>query len=234
MRLAIMQPTYLPWSGYFGLMSVVDTFVILDSVQFAKRSWQQRNQIKTSHGPLWLTVPVETKGKRAQLINEVRIKRETDYAKDHCKTIKYNYSKSEFFGVYYDELSELLSNRFERLLDLNIEICRYLCIKLKLDCNFIYASALNIQGSKDQLLASICKELQANEYISPPGSSGYLKESKEFSNINVPVKYFNYNHPTYQQLYGDFLSHMSVIDMIMCCGSEKSSELIKAGSSILP
>ena len=87
-RVAIMQPTYLPWCGYFALMQAVDTFILLDSVQFAKRSWQQRNQIKTANGAKWLTVPVISKGKRQQLICEAELDDSRNFASTHRKVLK--------------------------------------------------------------------------------------------------------------------------------------------------
>mgnify|MGYP003315469201 CR=1 FL=1 len=95
-RIAIMQPTYLPWIGYFGLMEYVDMFVFLDSVQFEKRSWQQRNKIKTNEGERYLTIPVQSKGKRDQLINEVKVLKCSNFEKQHKRLIKQYYSKSLF------------------------------------------------------------------------------------------------------------------------------------------
>ena len=93
---AIMQPTYLPWCGYMALIESVDEFVLLDTVQFAKRSWQQRNQIKTRNGPLWLTVPVVSKGLRNQKICDVKIDTERDFPQRHIRTIELNLSKTPF------------------------------------------------------------------------------------------------------------------------------------------
>ena len=118
---AIMQPTYLPWHGYFALMSVVDIFVLLDDVQFNKRSWQQRNRIKTQNGTSYLTVPVFTKDKRDQLISEVLINRDIDFVNKHLKSIQHNYSKAKYFDFYFRKISEIYRKKHLYLSKLNID-----------------------------------------------------------------------------------------------------------------
>ena len=105
MKVAIMQSTYLPWVGYFALMKSVDVFIILDSVQFSKRSWQQRNQIKTESGAKWLTVPVISKGKKDQLIADVKIDYSSKFPESHINMIEQNYRKSPFFGDFSEVFS---------------------------------------------------------------------------------------------------------------------------------
>ena len=109
MRIAIMQPTYLPWMGYFAMIDQVDIFIIFDSVQFSKRSWQQRNQINTANGPAWLTVPVLSKGKRGQLINEVKIDTTSNFHKSHILLIENNYSRAPYFLEYSGFVSDVMS-----------------------------------------------------------------------------------------------------------------------------
>ena len=103
-NVAIMQPTYIPWCGYFALMEYVDTFVILDSVQLAKRSWQMRNRIKTQNGAKMISIPTLTKGKREQLISKAIVNQSSNYANDHLSILKHSYSKSEFFKDYFHQI----------------------------------------------------------------------------------------------------------------------------------
>jgi hypothetical protein len=232
-RVAIMQPTYLPWCGYFGLMQAVDAFIVLDSVQFAKRSWQQRNQIKTARGPLWLTVPVASKGRRDQLICEVELDQSSNFAATHRKTIEGNYNKAASFKEFAPELLNRIERPQSRLADLNIAIIEHCRALLGIDTPLLRSSAMRGNGTKADLLASLCKEVGATEYISPPGSKDYLDESSAFAEIGVPVRYFRYRHPEYPQLFGDFLPYMSIIDMLFNCG-ERSGELIRAGIEVSP
>ena len=158
-KVAIMQPTYLPWIGYFSLIKKVDTFVFLDSVQFAKRSWQQRNKIKTSSGEKWLTVPVLSKGKRDQLIKDTMINNESNFCKDHIKSIEFNYCKAKYFKSESKSLFDILRSNSDYIADLNIEIIRYLSERLKIKTKFIRSRDLDCQGSRADLLASICNVL---------------------------------------------------------------------------
>ena len=114
-KIAIMQPTYLPWLGFFGLMKSVDLFIILDSVQFAKRSWQQRNQIKTIVGPKWITIPVFSKGKREQLISEVLIDYSRDYPDNHMKTLELNYKTTPYFELFAPQLFKIMQLNYKHL-----------------------------------------------------------------------------------------------------------------------
>lgn len=229
-RVAIMQPTFLPWCGYFGLVQAVDVFIFLDSVQFAKRSWQQRNQIKAPQGAQWLTVPVASKGKREQLICEARIDSTVNFVDTHRKTIKSNYAKA----AYFKDLGPALLARIEGqtlLAELNIGIIEYCCTQLGIKTPLLRSSQMQGTGAKADLLASLCKEVGATEYISPPGSKDYLDESSAFDEIGVPVRYFNFRHPEYAQLFGKFLPYMSVIDILFNCG-DKSAELIRGGIEV--
>lgn len=230
-RVAIMQPTYLPWSGYFSLMSAVDVFIFLDSVQFARRSWQQRNQIKTVTGPQWLTVPVASKGKRDQLILEVEVDKSSDFSTAHHRSIETSYGKAPFFKTYSADLLPLLSNQSLLLADLTIGLILHLKSLLGIETKILRSSELKGTGAKADLLASLCQQVGATEYISPPGSREYLEESDAFTKIGVPISYFTFVHPEYPQLFGGFLPYMSAIDMLFNCG-DRSRALIDSGSRV--
>ena len=231
-RVAIMQPTYLPWSGYFGLMQSVDIFVLLDSVQFARRSWQQRNQIKTANGVQWLSVPVQSKGKRDQLIREVELDKSTVFADKHRRSIELSYAKSPYFRQYADNLLPLLDNSSPLLADMTISLILQLKAQLGIQTCVLRASELDGSGAKADLLASLCKQIGATAYVSPPGSKGYLDESGAFERIGVSVQYYEFKHPEYPQPFGEFVPFMSIIDMLFNCG-ERSSALIQDASEVL-
>ena len=226
-RVAIMQPTYLPWCGYFALMQSVDIFIYLDSVQFDKRSWQQRNQIKTPQGAQWLTVPVVSKGKRDQLICEVELDKTSNFPVTHRKSIENNYGKTPWFKSFSPNLLALIEEQL-MLADLNISIIEHCCSILGIETRMLRSSRMQGNGSKAHRLAALCKEVGATEYISVLGSKEYLDESSAFQEIGVAVRYFKYSHPEYPQLFGNFLPCMSVIDILFNCG-DKSSELIRSG-----
>ncbi len=209
-----MQPTYLPWIGYFGLMMSVDLFVILDNVQFSHRSWQQRNQIKTPQGICWLSVPVLIKGRRDQLIRDVLIDQTSNFQKKHKSSIELAYKKTPYFDDFFPIIDKTFSQKNNTLLETNIalidSIMGYLNIKKKL----VFASNFNCIGSKADLLSNLCEQLGANEYISAPGSRDYIEQSIAFQSKKIKVNYFDYIHPEYNQIYGEFIPFMSVIDLI--------------------
>ncbi|NCY20341.1 hypothetical protein EBX31_00100 [bacterium] len=232
MRVAIMQPTYLPWAGYFGLMQAVDLFIFLDSVQFAKRSWQQRNQIKTPQGPLWLTIPVLSKGKQEQTIREVVINQDSDFPSHHRKAIELNYKKARFFDAYEKKLFDQLQRPASHMVEITLGLIYEIKSTLGIETKTALSSELKAQGAKAELLASLCQAVGATEYISPPGSREYLKDSKAFQKNGLNVSYFDFRHPEYPQLFGEFLPYMSCIDLLFNCGSD-SPEIIKKNSFIV-
>ncbi len=227
MRVAIMQPTYLPWLGYFGMIDQVDTFIIFDSVQFAKRSWQQRNQIKTANGPKWLTVPISSKGKRGQLINEVEIDTTRNFQTTQIASLESNYRKSPYFLEYSPELFSLLEKSHVHLSELTVELIEWFCGMLGITTPIKYSSKMENAGTKADLLAMLCGQVNATEYISAPGSREYLEQSDAFDKRGIPIKYNEYDHPVYPQLFGDFTPYMSIVDLIFNAGPESLSIIRK-------
>jgi len=226
---AIMQPTYLPCLGYFDLVDRSDVFVFLDSVQFDKRSWQQRNRIKTSTGELMLTVPVLTKGRFDQKICDVIIDKSQKFEKKHFSSIRSNYKKSKYYKLYIQELEKIFNSKISKLTDLNMRLIEWLSSKLGVNTKFVYSSKLDASGSKTELLINICNEINANHYLSPAGSKKYIDENNLFVKSGIRLSYQNYKHPTYNQLFGDFIPYMSVIDLLFNEG-KKSLEIIRRGS----
>lgn len=231
-RVAIMQPTYLPWSGYFGLMQSVDVFVLLDSVQFARRSWQQRNQIKTANGAQWLSVPVLSKGKRDQLICDVELDKSSGFAATHSRSIELSYAKTPHFKEFAVTLMPLLNNSSSLLADMTIALILQLKAQLGIETRVLRASELDAKGTKADLLASLCEQIGATSYVSPPGSKDYLDESDAFEKIGVEVQYYKFKHPEYPQPFGEFLPYMSIIDMLFNCG-ERSSAMLQGASELM-
>src|SRR5277367_1216320 len=159
MRIAISQPTYLPWLGYFDLIDQVDTFVFLDDVQFEKQSWQQRNRIKTPTGLQWLTVPVVFRGRLEQKIKDVQI-RVPDFWRDHIRAIELNYRRAPFFDHYYEQLADILRSGGTELSRLNERLIEFFMNSLGLRTPLLRSSALNQEGQRTERLANICKSLR--------------------------------------------------------------------------
>jgi len=221
-----MQPTYLPWIGYFALMDRVDSFVILDSVQFARRSWQQRNKINSHCGPKMLTVPVKSKGMRDQLICNVAINDSGSALQSHINIIQNEYVTSKYFSDYSSGIFDIMNRGHDKLVDLNIDLIMFFKNVLNIDTRVFRSCELDSDGSKDELLAGLCEKLEANTYISPPGSRVYMEESDAFAKRNIKVEYNEYEHPTYKQVHGKFEPYMSIIDLLFNVGPQSREVML--------
>jgi hypothetical protein len=229
-KIAIAQPTYLPWLGYFDLLDQVDKFVLLDTVPFQKQSWQQRNRIKTPTGLLWLTVPVVFRGRLGQRIVDVEI-READFWRDHLRAVELNYRRAPFFDEYYPALSELLRSASSglHLAELTIGLLRWLIEELGIKTPIVRSSELAVEGKRTHLLAEICSLSGAATYVSPLGSADYLlNELPILTGRGVDVVFQHYEHPSYRQLFPPFQAHTSVLDLLFNEG-ENALAIIRSG-----
>ena len=226
MIVSIHQPNFLPWLGYFHKISESDIHVILDNVQFEKNSFTNRNRIKISSGCMWLTVPALTKGRFGDNIDNILIDPKVKWQEKMCKSIFLNYSRAPFFENYFGLLQQILKRPWEKLIDLNITLIKFLLGALKLESKLVYASTLKICEKKSDLVLAICKKLGATVYFSGALGKGYLVE-KNFKDEGIKIVYQDYHHPVYRQLFGDFISHLSVIDILFNCGPESLSILKK-------
>ena len=227
--IAIMQPTYLPWMGYLAIIDRVDQFVFLDNVQFDRRSWQQRNRIKTPNGETILTIPVRSKGRRDQCIDEVEIDTAQDFAARHIRSIQHAYAKAPFYGQFAPDLFDQLKARADLLADVTIPVTGWLLRQFAIDTECVRASTLDVAGQKDALLCSISQQLGADTYLSPPGAANYLDQSDAFRDAGISVRYHIYEHPTHTQINGAFEPYMGAIDLLFNCGPDDGLEILRKG-----
>jgi hypothetical protein len=223
----IMQPTYLPWIGYFDLMDRADVFVLLDTVQFEKQSWQQRNRIKTGDaGSKWLTVPVVQS--LDQKFSAVRIETSNPWRRKHWRTIDQYYRQAPFWKQYSEALSALYSREWDVLFDWNVAVITHLKERFGIKTKVVRASQLPVSGDKVGLLVSICHSVKAEVYLSPAGSADYIEENNVFASEGISLLYQQYTHPVYSQLHGEFMTHMSAIDLLFNEGPA-SLDIIRSG-----
>jgi hypothetical protein len=210
-----MQPTYLPWLGYFDLIKSADVFVFLDHVQFSKQSWQQRNNILSKNGKLMLTIPVIKDSAKNKPINNVDIDNSRKLHIKHLKSIRDNYSKSKNFDIIYKELEEIYLKNNGKLMSLNIDLIKYGCFKMGIKFDFIFSSDLEINNHKVKGIIEICEKLNANQYLSPIGAKEYIDENNIFKKNNIELIYHKFDHPIYNQHNSEnFISHVSFIDYL--------------------
>lgn len=217
MKVVILQPGYLPWLGFFDQMNWADIFVIYDDVQYTKRDWRSRNRIKTPDGIQWLTVPVYTKQRRTQLINEVKINFDSDWQRSHVHAIKYNYSKAAYFEKYFPALEKILTTKYEYLIDLNMAVILYLQDVLRINADILRSNDLRVNGKGTERLVNICLKIGATEYLTGDAANQYL-DTKAFIESGIKVAFHNYKHPIYPQLWNAFIPYLSVIDLLFNCG----------------
>jgi hypothetical protein len=215
---AVLQPGYLPWLGFFEQVWRADAFVLLDDVQFDKHGWRNRNRIKTPTGPQWLTVPVRTHNCRQPRIVDVVIEpTQHRWPARHLHTLHTNYASAPHFDWLFDDLCNALEQPWQRLVDLDVALTNLLCDKLGLPAPQHRASTLGIAGERSQRLVRICQQLDCTHYYSGAAARDYL-DLDLFEQAGIAVTFQDYQHPTYPQRYGDFVSHLSVVDLLFNCG----------------
>jgi hypothetical protein len=233
-KIAISQPTFFPWQGYFALIDFVDEFVFLDNVQFDKRSWQQRNYINLNGTIHLITIPVISKNKFTQKITEVEIDYSNFKISKFLKTIELAYKKSKYFDLYFDNIKKIINNEYKFLSQLNIDIIECICEFLNIRKKLTRASFLNLDSSisKIDLLDFICKKKNSNEYISTIGSADYLKNTDKLFHSKANIYYFQYNGAIYQQPGTIFIPNLSIIDLLFNKGPE-SIKILRKNFSIV-
>ncbi len=215
---AILQSNYIPWKGYFDLIAAVDEFILYDDMQYTRRDWRNRNQIKTPQGVQWLTVPVLVRGKYHQKIRETAIVGK-EWAAAHWKALTQNYRRAPHFDEIAAWLEPLyIGNTDSQLSRLNrrfIEtVCNYLEISTKISNSWDY---LLVDG-KTARLADLCAQAGGTEYISGPAAKDYLEE-RQFADKGIKLTWFDYaGYPTYPQLWGDFVHGVTILDLLFNCG----------------
>jgi hypothetical protein len=225
-----MQPTYLPWCGYFDLMDQADVFVILDTVQFSHQSWQHRNRIRTRDGLTWLTVPVITKGRHGQRILDVELAADQGFPEKHVHLLNLNYRDSPGAKLL-DEVIPLLEagSTRGRLPDLTVPLLAQLAASFDIRTPLISASQLDVTGQRSELLVRVCSMVGASHYLAPPGSVEYLtRDSLVFADAGIEVSVHAYDHPVYNQRFEPFLPNASAIDLLLREGAT-AGDVIRSG-----
>ncbi|NRF93668.1 WbqC family protein [Paenibacillus frigoriresistens] len=221
------QPAYLPWLGYFDKMIRSDVFVYLDTVQFEKNSFTNRNRIKTAQGPSWLTIPVNAKDHLSSSMVDLPIDFKQDWITKHLKSIYANYKKASRFELVYPKLEALYLQKNHNFADFCYHHLLFWVQELRINTQIIRSSELNINSKKSQLILDLCTILNANHYISGNLGKNYLQEN-DFLENNISIEYQDYKHPSYSQLWGEFLPYMSILDFWM---NTDNIQLITGGNN---
>lgn len=218
-KVAILQSNYIPWKGYFDLIAAVDEFVLYDDMQYTKRDWRNRNQIKTPEGVTWISVPVKVKGKYEQTIRETEIEGD-GWKSQHLKSFAFNYRKAAHFDEIMALITPLYAQDYTHLSVLNrsfIEaICSYLGITTKISNSWDYP----LSDGKSERLADLTLAAAGTEYVSGPAAKDYI-EATVFTDRHIKLSWFDYaGYPEYPQLWGSFEHGVSILDLLFNCGKD--------------
>ena len=225
MNVVVLQPSYIPWRGYFHQIYKADLFIFYDDIQYDKHGWRNRNQIKTDQGKQWLTIPIHSRGATHGLqINETEIEWAKPWNKNHWKTLTFAYAKAPYFRRYVP-LLEAFYERHDRLLadftvELTIAIAREIGIT---HTRFMRSSELTgIRGEKTDRLLQVLTKTGATHYISGPSAANYLEENK-LSAAGITLEYMRYDYPEYPQLYPPYDPFVSILDLLFMTGNDALS-----------
>ncbi len=221
---AILQSNYIPWKGYFDMISKVDEFILYDDMQYTKRDWRNRNKIKTQNGTIWLTIPVENKGKYYQKINETKVA-DHSWIEKHKKCLQYNYGKEDGFRRYKDRVFDVYDRceKEEYLSRINYMFISEVCDILGIDTKITWSSDYKLAEGKTERLIEIVKAAGGERYLSGPAAKNYINETL-FERAKIELMWMDYSgYPEYPQLGEGFEHGVSILDMIFLLGEEVHS-----------
>lgn len=221
LKVVILQPSYIPWRGYFDQVRKADVFVFYDCVQYDDRGWRNRNKVKTPQGTQWLTIPVNSKGCQTLKtpISDIPIVWDTPWSEKHLKALQLSYSKAPFFREYTEFLDAIYTRRDARLADFTCASTELIARALGIGhTEFVRSSSLPVEGAKSDRLLSILRHLGATHYISGPSARSYMELDK-FADAGISVEFMEYAYQPYPQLYGAFEPQVTVLDLLFNTGS---------------
>ena len=233
MLVAIHQPNFMPWLGYFDRMIRADRFVLLDHVQFERRNYQNRCMIRLEDDTKWLTVPVVQLSQKETIIDK-RVDNPVDFSgtrwwgPNHFQTLRYAYRKSPYFAYYAPKLQEILHARWDKLVELNIATLEFAREALAIDTPLVRSSTLGCHGQKSGLLLDICRRTGATAFLGGMGGSREYLDKEAFADAHMGVAWQQFSHPTYPQAgTAPFMKGLSVLDLLFNCGPA-SAEIARA------
>ena len=223
MNVVLLQPSYIPWRGYFDQIRRADLFIFYDDVQYDKHGWRNRNQIKTAQGKQWLTIPVHSKGVTSGIaIKDVRIDWSRPWAKIHLKSFVTAYNKAPFFKQYLPLLESVYEARHDEFLaDFTVETTLMLARTLGItSTQFMRSSELrDVTGQKTDRIISILQQVKATHYLSGPSAKDYI-EPEKFERAGITLEYMEYHYPEYPQLYPPFDPYVSIFDLLFMTSAD--------------
>ncbi|UCH85483.1 MAG: WbqC family protein [Candidatus Latescibacterota bacterium] len=220
MILAVHQPIFLPWPGFFHKAVHADCLVLLDDVQFPRgRSWLNRNRLKNEDGELWLTVPVLKKGRGLQVIRRVEIQNDKGWRKKHLGSIRQNYVHAPYFSDYFPTVESIYERGHSLLAELNVDLIEFFWDAFSVTTRLVRQSELGIVGKGTDLLIQLAHQVGADRLLVFPMVEKHI-DLDAMRKHTVETVHAGFHPPVYPQLWGDFVYNLSTLDLLLNCGSQ--------------
>ena len=226
---AIHQPNFFPWLGYFDKIVRADVFIVLDHVQFPKPrgSWTNRVKVLVNGEAVWATAPVEHNYPGFRRIDEINVDERTPWRRKLVNLLQPNYARAAAFKDVFPDVRGWIEYAETRLADYNLHAITAACAALGVStAHFVRSSTLGIEGDKAALLVDLVKAVSGTVYLSGDGASEYMQDDL-FTTSGISVEYQRFHHPVYPQGPGEFVPGLSVVDAMLHCGYEHTSRLIR-------
>lgn len=224
------QPVYLPWLGLFHKISLADTFVSFNRVQYLPKDWNNRNRIKTADGPVWLTVPVLRKGHREKPLDEIEINNALPWQRKHWRTLEAAYRRAPHFSAYAAYFEEVYAREWRTLAELDEAMLAWFLETLGIAVRVLRASEFDFKGTKSDLVLDMCVQLGADAFVFGSLGRDYARVD-DFAERGIEVVFQDYRHPVYPQLHGEFVPFLSVVDLLFNCGPD-SLAILTSGQDL--
>jgi hypothetical protein len=234
---AIHQPNFFPWLGYFDKITRADVFVVLDHVQFPKSegNWSNRVRLAVNGEPAWVTMPVARNYDGFRRIDEMRIDNGAPWRRKLMQLVRTNYGKAAAFKDVLVDLESWIQNPTDSVADYNLAAIMAICERLGItSAQIVRSSGLAVTGTKTDLLVNIVKATGGTMYLSGDGSDDYLDDAV-FAEAGIGLTYQRFVHPVYRQgSMPTFLSGLSILDALFHCGFDGTSKMLQTARRIEP
>jgi WbqC-like protein len=229
MIIAIHQPHYLPWLGYLHRMAQVDLFVVLDHVQFERRNYQNRSQIRIDGEARWLTVPVQQHSQKERIVDKVIDNSDTarPWSRNHFATLRYAYRDAGYFSTYAAELNKIFDAQWNTLVELDLAMLEFLRDAFDIRTPIVRSSDLQVDGAKAELILNLCRAVKADALLAGfGGSRGYL-EAEVFAAHGIQIRPHQFTHPAYKQCgAAPFIPGLAGVDLLFNAGPQSRAILM--------
>ena len=222
----IHQPDFLPYLGFFHRFMQADCYIILDHVQFSRRGWTHRDQIKGRNGATWLSLSVK-KGPFDICIRDVELLPREAWCEASLNLLRENYQGTPFFDIVFPELKRIFETPFDRLVELNLALIDLICGWLDIEIDKSRSSSLNPSGTKSEMIAGLVAAVGGTRYLSGLGARDY-HEQLPFDRRGIDVVWQDFKNPVYPQQFGEYVPYLSAIDALFNCGPQATARLLRS------